>query len=289
MRPGTWTSIVVVMLCIAVPGTSLAGQLSDFEEAVAKPVPHSRDGGKIYCDDDEDSNFVADVIGGVIVGLGYGLYRGVRWLVYDWWAEPDSELILQARSTNDVDRAENTFTDEELGGFEHEAGTPGLPYLRFDYRWQYLDSDLEANDFLLEAGYKYMAFYGRLTQYEGTADENLDIGQYYGMVRYGGTDEFYFPGSFQVAAGIGGYSIHGEQSQSGPALTIPVMVYPTDWFGFEFRPAWASINQKTVSDYDVSVNVGHKYTRLCLGYRWLWVQHEGSWLEGAYAGVSLSF
>jgi len=286
MRTGTWASVVVVLLCIAVPRMSLAGQLSGFEDAVAKPGSPSRSDESRYRDDAEDPTAVADVVVGAIAALGYGTYRGVKWLVHDWWAGPGGEA---GRMVDSPDGADQVFSDDELDGFDHQVGTPGMPFLRVDYRWQYLSRDLEANDFLLEAGYRYVALYGRVTQYESASSEQLDIGQYYGMVRYGGTDEFYFPGSFQVAAGIGGYSIRGDQSQSGPALTVPVMVYPSDWFGFEFRPAWASINNKTVSDYDVSRNVGHKFTRLCLGYRWFWVQHEGGWLDGPYAGLSLSF
>ena len=275
---------VALLLSASLPGSPLAGTLGNFEDAVAKPVSHS-DHDHLYHDEDPNvhgGSETADKIGaGVMAGLVYGTYRGVRYVIYDWWASPaDGEVMADA-------------PDEvagEIEGPRHKTGTPGAPYVRFDYRWQYLDSDLDADDFLLEAGYKYAAFYGHFTRYEDrAADETLNIEQYYGMLRYGGTDEFFFPGSFQIGAGVGGYVIEGKDSQSGAALTIPVMLYPADWCGLEFRPAWASINDKVVSDYDVSISAGQRFLQLRAGYRWLWVRHEGHWLDGPYAGMTLSF
>lgn len=286
-------AVIALLLCLGLLGSSSADVLGRFEDAVAKPASSSNASRTHHysngSNDDSDEELVAGIVVGVVAGIAYGVYRGVKWVVYDWWAEPDSELVMPASSTNDVDHADYSFTDAELGGPKHKLGTPGLPYVRFDYRWQYLESDLDANDFLLEAGFEYLALYGRVTQYRGAADEKLDIEQYYGMVRYGGTDEFYFPGSFQIGAGVGWFSIKGDQIQEGPALTVPVMLYPNDWVGFEFRPAWTVINEKTVSDYDLSVNLGHEFTHMSLGYRWLWVQHEGPWLKGPYAGVFVTF
>ncbi len=286
-------SFIALLLCFTLLGSSRAGPLADFEAAVDKPVPPSayteeerhysadRDAGS----SDSDGTFLVQLV----VGLGYGAYRGVRWLVYDWWADPDDDHLV-ADSSGDAAYTKDAFADEEPDALTHQIGTPGAPYVRFDYRWQYLDSDVDAHDFLLEAGYKYAALYGRRTTYEDRADsESLDIEQYYGMLRYGGSDPFFFPGSFQVGAGAGWYSIEGSQTQEGPALTVPLMLYPGEWFGFEFRPVWAWLNQKTVSDYDISMAVGHRFTHFRLGYRWLWVQHEGHWLDGPYAGVSVSF
>jgi hypothetical protein len=157
-------------------------------------------------------------------------------------------------------------------------------------RWQYLEPDLDAQDYLLEAGYKMLAVYGRFTHYEAaTTGEDLNIEQYYGLFRLGGSDDFFFSGSFQLGLGAGAYVIKGSDEQGGAALTAPIMVYPADWYGIEFRPAWASINGKTVSDYDISVSAGQRFLQMRAGYRWLWVQDEGHWLNGPYAGMSVMF
>jgi len=283
--------IITMLLCFSLLGSGLAGPLADFEAAVDKPVSHSADTEeKPYYSAERDSassGSDATFLVRLIAGLGYGAYRGVKWLVYDWWAHPDDTDL----GAGDAAYTEEEWADEGPDELSHKMGTPGAPYLRFDYHWQYLDSDVDAHDFLLEAGYKYAALYARMTKYEDrAARESLDIGQYYGMLRVGGSDPFYFPGAFQVGAGVGGYVIEGPSlRQSGPALTIPLMLYPSDWFGVEFRPAWAVISEKVISDYDVSCSVGRRFTHLRLGYRWLWVQHEGHWLNGPYAGVSINF
>lgn len=285
-----------LLLSVSLLGSSPAGTLGNFEDAVAKPGSRSDPdtlSGHEEPDLPDGSETAGKIGTGVMAGLIYGAYRGVKYVIYDWWAAP-AEVTDDAGEMEDApDRTAWDGDDSypaEQDEPRHVAGTPGAPYIRFDYRWQYLDSDLDANDVLLEAGYRFAAFYGRYTRYEDrAANETLNIEQYYGMLRYGGTDEFFFPGSFQIGAGIGGYVIEGEDSQSGAALTIPVMLYPADWWGLEFRPAWASINDKTISDYDISVSAGARFLHLRAGYRWLWVQGDGDWLNGPYAGITLSF
>lgn len=287
---------ISLLLSLLMLGSCLAEELSEFEAAVTQPKSepspsdtHSRshdlDRQNRHRWENDDYSFAAQVVAGVFVGS----FRGVKWLTYDWWAGPgdDGEYVDPGERAT----VEGAETDEENVASElhHELGTPYLSYLRFDYRQQYLDSDLSAEDLLLEAGYKYGALYGRYTRYEDAADESLDIQQYYGMFRFSDFDDPDPVGIFSGGIGVGGYSIHGQQRHGGPALTIPLALYPTDWCGIEFRPAWAYICDKTVSDYDVSLSVGHKYAHLRVGYRWLWVQGSGHWLDGPYAGLTFSF
>lgn len=314
---------VTLVLGMVLSGDLFAGTLDDFEDAVAKPRASSDYADT--CGHDRDCIFAeeaGEAVVAVAASLVYGTYRGIRYVVYDWWADtedeqppavppptevPESEVKpsvepepVEDKFSGDVHAADDgvywieqdDVKDDVKDGNDlvHRFGTAGLPYVRFDYRWQYQNHDLDADDYLLEAGYKMFAIYGRFTQYEDRAvDEDLKIGQYYGMLRLGGTDEFYSLAAFQAGVGLGGYVIEGKRSQSGAAMTIPLMLYPTDWFGLEFRPAWASINGKTVSDYDISASAGHRFLQMRLGYRWLWVQGEGHWLNGPYAGVTAMF
>jgi hypothetical protein len=308
---------------------------------VSEPPPPSSSRSHEEDDNPVDSLFDGCLTTAVEATL-VGAFHGAKWLLYDWWANPEpaepvvfedpsdpaSSNYIPALESNSLSRTESHAIpaaelqsrqpDEGNGSVEaqetppdsrippeedfmepwsdaqgsggHTPGSPVAPYLRIDYRWQYLESDLDANDYLLEAGYSIFALYGRVTQYEDhAADENLDIEQYYGLIRLGETDSFHFPGGFQIGLGAGAYLIEGNDDQGGPALTLPVLFYPSDWFGLEFRPAWASINRRTISDYDISISTGYRFIQLRAGYRWLWVQHEGHWLDGPYAGVSLGF
>lgn len=311
-----------LLLGFVLLGDSLAGTLGDFEDAVDKPRSSSHSNSS--SDDSSENKFMDDIFGDclatTIEGVVVGVSRGVKWLVYDWWAEPsDSPAETYIAATQEVEHepetpeaypskersaapivyeaseSEEFYLDDEtvpgdLYDLEHRLGTAVMPYVRFDYRWQYLSHDIDANDFLLETGYRYVALYGRFTRYEDRAlNEDLDTEQYYGLLRIGGVDEFFFVGSFQIGLGVGGYVIKGDETHGGAALTVPAMLYPSDWLGIEFRPAWASINWKTISDYDISISVGSRLIHLRTGYRWLWVQGEGHWLDGPYAGVSAMF
>jgi hypothetical protein len=44
-----------------------------------------------------------------------------------------------------------------------------------------------------------------------------------------------------------------------------------------------------IGDYDFSASLGWRYVQLRGGYRWLWMQGQGHFFNGPYAGVSVSF
>lgn len=174
----------------------------------------------------------------------------------------------------------------------HELGEATAPYARFDYNWQYVDSDIDADDVRVEVGYKVLAFHARTTRYDdSSADEKLDINQYYGVLRYGGYRPDFLPGTFEFGAGFGAARLEFEDSigtikDTNFAWTIILKYYPVDWLGLEFRPAWYSFDER-VSDYDLSASLGHRYVQLRGGYRWL--ETGGTRIDGPYAGVSVSF
>lgn len=177
---------------------------------------------------------------------------------------------------------------------EHFTGEATVPYARLDYNRQSIDSDTDGNDFRVELGYKLLAFHARSTLYSNkTLGQDLDINQYYGVLRYGGYRSDFLPGTFEAAIGLGISEIKLEDSigsidESGTALTLPLKYYPVQWFGVEFRPAWYTwIEGSTVGDYDLSASFGHRYLQVRGGYRWLTA--GGEMLDGPYAGVSLSF
>ncbi len=177
---------------------------------------------------------------------------------------------------------------------QHLLGEATVPYVRVDYNWQSIDSDIDADDFRIELGYKLLAFHGRATQYKDQSDGfELDIEQYYGVVRYGGYRPDFLPGTFEAGIGLGMSRIKTNDStigdESGTALTFPLKYYPVQWFGVEFRPAWYTFVEKRVGDYDGSVSFGYRYLQIRGGYRWMTLQGSGTFNDGPYAGLSLSF
>ncbi|MBN2683937.1 MAG: hypothetical protein JXR40_01545 [Pontiellaceae bacterium] len=286
---------ISLLLSTLILGSSLAGPLSDFENAIAVPEESSsksapstprRERRDHYHHDDDDSDFELEMylLAFRITGAAvYGTYRGIKWVTYDWWADPydgddlDPLAVPAPPEGMEADLYDGTF---------HVEGGLSQSFLRFDYRQQYVDHNLSAEDISLEAGYSYGGLYGRFTHYKGAADERLRVEQYYAMLRVGDASP---KGLFSCGVGLGGYSIEGTRRFGGPALTIPIGVYPGEWVGIEFRPAWASVNGHTINDYDLSLSLGRKYGHLRLGYRWLGLPGDDQWINGPYAGFSISF
>lgn len=174
----------------------------------------------------------------------------------------------------------------------HVPGEATVPFVRVDYNWQYIDQNLEANDFRIEAGYKMLAFHGRHTVYtESNPSDELTMNQYYGVLRFGGAlaHENLSAGSWELGIGLGTAQQQGNDEHSSWAFTVPVKLYPSEWFGLEFRPAWYRPQERVIGDYDLSASLGWRYVQLRGGYRWLWIQGIGHELNGPYAGVSVSF
>ncbi len=175
----------------------------------------------------------------------------------------------------------------------HELGQATVPYARFDYNWQYVDSDIDANDVRIELGYKMLAFHVRTTMYkDGFDGAELDINQYYGVLRYGGYRSDFLPGTFEFGIGFGAAQLKFEDfigtiDDSSFAWTILLKYYPMEWLGLEFRPAWYSF-EENIGDYDFSASLGWRYVQFRGGYRWMSLKGD-SWNDGPYAGVSVSF
>lgn len=177
---------------------------------------------------------------------------------------------------------------------DHELGQATVPYVRFDYNYQWVDGDLpiDVNDLRLELGYKFVAFHTRMTNYKQSDGFTYDLRQYYGVLRYGGSRPDFIPGTFEFGIGLGGVQHAGDVTHDNSvAFTIPLKYHPFEWFGAEFRPAWYRRQEITIGDYDLSASLGRRFVQLRGGYRWVWENGAGmaDVLSGPYAGISVSF
>lgn len=190
-------------------------------------------------------------------------------------------------------RAEDGWGDGSSAVFpQHFTGQPTLPYVRFDYHYQFVDNDqpTDVHDGRLELGYKIFAFHGRMTKYIQDDGFALDLRQYYAVLRYGGCSLDLFPANFEIGIGLGVVQHTGDvQDDTSGAITVPLKFYPTEWCGVEFRPAWYHWQEISIADYDLSVSLGLDYMQLRAGYRWLWDNGVVDVQSGPYAGISISF
>jgi hypothetical protein len=211
------------------------------------------------------------------------------WLIaapFDY--QPDDP---SASPLNDSEDHEESWAGRIVDRFPlHELGDATVPYARFDYNYQRVDSDIDADDFRVEAGYKWLAFHGRATRFSDSSDGfKLDMDQYYGVVRYGGWKPLFIPGTFEAAIGLGVSQISGDEDHTSGAVTIPLKYYPVVWGGIEFRPAWYQWDNRSIGDYDLSASFGSHYLHVRGGYRAMWMEGEGRFNDGPYAGLSVSF
>ncbi len=264
---------------------AIGGQLDDFEKKGKKEKSSSQPrssessssssfGSGTYPSSSSGSNFAGDFL---------------VWLVTAPFQAWNSDAAPSGSDTNDGEG----WAEGDTGFFVgHTLGKLTKPYVRADYNWQYINSNLDAQDLRIEAGYKMLAFYGRHTVYtESNPADELTLNQYYGMLRFGDTlrHEDFSNGSWDVGLGLGMAQQIGNAEHSSWALTVPVKFYPTDWFGVEFRPAWYRPQERMIGDYDLSASLGWRFVQFRGGYRWLWRQGDGHRFNGPYAGVSVSF
>ena len=198
-----------------------------------------------------------------------------------------------------MNAGEEGWAEKEGGLYsrKHQLGQSVMPYVRGDLNWQYIDSDNAAVDGRIELGYKAIAFQARTTKYENSVEDLTQrINQYYAMLRYGLRWPEAFPGTIELAFGIGVVHHDGDLSDdSSVAITLPLKYHPTDWLGFELRSAWYEADYSgyvfNIGDYDFSASLGSRYLQLRAGYRLLWFSgsENGHYNNGPYAGVSLSF
>jgi hypothetical protein len=155
-----------------------------------------------------------------------------------------------------------------------------VPFLRLDTVYQNVETDVAAWDYLMIVGYGALGFQARSTVYEEKEPAGkLRFAEYHALYRMS------LGNQVEVDLGAGAMVLKGAQENSGFSITVPVLIHPSDHYGFEFRPVWSSINENNIQDFDVAVLFGWRYASVKAGYRWVHSLHQS--LDGPEIGVSL--
>lgn len=142
-------------------------------------------------------------------------------------------------------------------------GEATLAFARVDAAYQLVESDVDAGDLRGELGYGPFALQARETHYdEDQPRDSLDLIQAHALLR------MLFLPMLEVDLGLGAIVLDGDGTETGFSGTVPVLIHPWDFLGLEFRPAWAAVNDSTVSDYDLSLLAGWRFISARAGYRW---------------------
>lgn len=175
----------------------------------------------------------------------------------------------------------------------HRLGEPVLVFARFDGVYQTVETNVDARDYYAQIGYEAFGLDVRHTRYaETNPSDHLDVYRIHGLFRLGGASESGMLGQagqsfWEVDVGLGYVELDGNNRQGAFSITLPILVYPSKHWGFEFRPAWATINESTLQDYDLSTHFLLSYVGVKVGYRWL--KSPNLDLSGPYIGAVTRF
>lgn len=164
-------------------------------------------------------------------------------------------------------------------------GDPILTVFQVNGGYQSIDSGLHAWDYSLGAGHGLLAAGFRHTLYRDNrgTPENLDLMQghlFYRMALHRRAE---------IALGFGAAWLKGDKSETGFSFASPLRIWPLTWLGLELRPAWAFLNEKTLSDIEASVLLRYRRVSLQTGYRWMEAEDSRASLSGWRTGLSWRF
>ena len=266
-----WTGVDMVKRLLAIlllaiyTSTTLAGRLDDFEEQASTRPPQA-DSHESTPDDDieEDGGDAGES---------------------DDFADFMAELLFYATVAGGVmsmQRVVPNSLDDETYVTARELGEPLIPMARVDASYQYIDSDLYATDARAEVGFGLFGFQYRRSDFEESdPNDSLVIKQWHGLYRMS------FGDYVEVDLGYGRLRLEGNAVSEGSSYTMPVHIHLNEYLGFEWRPAWSSINGSNIREDDVAILLLYRYTSLRLGYRSLKAQDVK--LDGPYMGLAVHF
>ncbi|UCH83886.1 MAG: hypothetical protein JSW50_15840 [Candidatus Latescibacterota bacterium] len=161
-------------------------------------------------------------------------------------------------------------------------GETVLPFINFEIGYQDVEPNVEAVDARVELGYGPLAIQFRETHYEERNPfDRLDIIQWHVLYR------MWYPRFFEIDIGLGSTIIHGDNTDSGFSLTLPIRVQPLWWACMQFRPSVSSINGNPINQLDVGISIGPRHMNIRAGYRWVTSGRVS--LNGPFFGVAFCF
>ncbi len=269
---------IIMFVMLSMMPSVYASDLDSFESSTSSSSGGgTRDSGSgrgrgsssHYDDDDDDYSFGVNIFSGLINGLFGSGGRDRGRSHYD-----DDRDHGRSRGRVDID----------IGNFdsEHIPGGFCVPYFRSDIAWQYIKSDIEAIDYRVQAGAGMFAIDFNHTRFnEWYPSDGMDIYRAFGLLRLSANNVF------ELDLGLGTYTIDGESSHTGMAATMPIIIAPTEYLAFEFRPVWTEIHNNQIKDFDLNVSLKYGHVGFRGGYRWL--ETETQSLNGPYLGMTVRF
>ncbi len=235
------------------------GTLERFEEDATKDRSDHDSRRDSSWDDDEDAwdSFLRD--------FGLGLFAGLV------LAPADASW---ARVSGDADHLAQVDLEAR------ELGDPLLPFVRLDFAYLDVESDVEALDYRAQVGYGPFAVELNQTRYEEEdPSSQLDFYRIWGLYRLS------YGERIEIDLGAGGVILDGDDCNSGFSVTTPVLVQACDWLLIEFRPVWSTIHGSDIDEYEAGVLFNWESLAIKAGYRW--TRSPNMSLDGPFFGLTI--
>ncbi len=242
-----------------------AGTLDDLEEEATDDENRTSQGYQPAHDDDDES-----LLGAIL----HGIFR----ILFLDHADDDESAYSDGHS-----RVRPESRERGPSRIYSPPYNPVLrPSIRLDAAYQNVQSDVRAIDFRAEGGFDFLALQGCFTYYnEENPSDELWLNYVHGLLRLSLGEHL------SIQPGAGAVILAGNNRNSGFSLTLPILIYPQDSVGFEFRPTWSWIHNNTINDYDAGLVLGSRNAAFRAGYRW--VHSDNETLEGVYMGLTVRF
>jgi hypothetical protein len=254
---------LVLFLTLWLCGQGFAGKLDNFEQDVTQKDSSDNGGhpdSKGSSDGDEGpfESFFGEIGGDIMTNIAMGIVEGG---VYSW------ERVTAPKGGKVVRR---------------KPSEPLIPFFRLDTSYQVCRGDIEAPSARVQAGFGPAAIEYELIHFkEDRTGDRMDLSRVCGLYRMS------FEKTVEIDMGVGGLTLEGDSRRTAMVFTLPILIYPKERWGVEFRPAWADFEGSTLEDYDLGVFLNWKAGSLKAGYRWLISNHED--LSGPYIGMAFRY
>lgn len=268
-RPVRAVFLLAAALLLILPAPVYSGQLEDFEKDATRP--HQKNPRPTTVSTAEKKSSSDELLSDTGDELAACLVEGAFRITF---------AILSEGGSQSWKRIGFDEAGTKAGAGSRKQGEALLPSIRLDALFQNVEGDVSATDLRLELGHGPLGAQVRRTVYdEKDPLTSMEVMQYHLLYRMSAGDYW------EIDLGFGGITLSGLQNNSGLSVTVPVLFHPSEFFGFEFRPAWSSINENSIQDREFAIVLGARYVSIKAGYRWMRSPHQS--LDGPEIGLAM--
>ncbi len=225
----------------------------------------------------------ADGVGDALSGFGHWFYEEFILSIYKLGKGSWDRAIPKPQRADVDGEGDYPYRRPDIDRLHpRELGDPELPFLRVEGAHMYENRDLFAVDGRIEVGVGMLGGQYRATRFISRDPHDIyEIHQWHALLR------LTFAEYLGLDLGVGMMTLAGEDRDRSGSVSAALLYHPWDWLGFEFRTAFASINENRIEDYDLSLLLSWRTVSLRFGGRR--INGEDGKLEGPYAGLSIQF